>query len=68
MGHRGELDVVDVVAGTGDEARILDPLDAFAQDVGGHRCPSSPYALAAAPAAPDRMVSAAWRIAATMFW
>ena len=65
VGHRGELDVVDVVAGTGDEARVLDPLDAFAQDVGGHRRSSSPYAPAAAP---DRMVSAAWRIAATMFW
>jgi hypothetical protein len=64
VGHRGELDVVDVVAGSGDEARVLDPLDAFAQDVGGHGRSSPPYALAAAP---DRMVSAAWRIAATMF-
>src|SRR4029077_12435947 len=67
MGHRGELDVVDVVAGTGDETRVLDPLDAFAQDVGGNRCSSSPYAPAATPA-PAFMVSAAWRMAATMFW
>ena len=69
VGHRGELDVVDVVAGTGDEARILDALDASSEDVGdglcGHRRASPAYALTGAP---DRMVSAAWRMATTMFW
>ena len=34
VGHRRELDVVDVVAGAGDEARVLDPLDARPEDVG----------------------------------
>ena len=43
VGHRRELDVVEVVALAGDEARVLDPLDGLAEGVGrgvehvGHR-------------------------------
>ena len=68
MGHRGELDVVDVVAGAGDEARVLDPLDASPEDVGDGLVVISSSPAYAVTAAPDRMVSAAWRMAATMFW
>ena len=48
MGHPRQLDVVQVAALAGDEARVLDPLDRCAEDVGGHRR-SSPrsYAFAA---------------------
>ena len=41
MGHRLQLDVVEVAALAGDEARVLDPLDGRAEDVldvGSHRC------------------------------
>ena len=57
-----QLDVVEVVAVAGDEARVLDALDAAARtDVDGHlghRSPS-PYAVPAPAAAPSRMASAA---------
>ncbi len=32
MGHRLELDVVEVAAFAGDEARVLGPLDRLAED------------------------------------
>ena len=64
MGHRGELDVIEIVAVAGDEARVFDPLDRRSEDVRGHLV-SLGYALTGAP---ERIVSAAWRIAATMFW
>ena len=67
VGHRRQLDVVEIVAVAGDEARVLDPLDRFAEDVGGHRGASSPYARRGRARA-GRIVSAAARIAATMFW
>ena len=68
----GELDVVEVAALAGDEARVLGPLDAACRrGVGASSTSvivvSSAYALAGA-AAPSRIVAAAARIAATMFW
>ena len=73
VGHRLELDVVEVAAFAGDEARVLGPLDGLADDVGrggsvehvGHR--SSPLYAPAGTAA-SRLAAAAARIAATMFW
>ena len=70
MGRAGQLDVVQVAALAGDEARVLDPLDRCAEDVGGHVVPLlGRYAFApAGAAAPAFIVEAASRIAATMFW
>ena len=69
----GQLDVVEVAALAGDEARVLDPLDRGAEDV-GRRSPSllssvgSGVRRRSGAAAPARIVAAASRIAATMFW
>ena len=64
----GELDVVEVVAVAGDEARVLDPLDRCAEDVGGHRRLLLGLRGVGAPAPVAHRVAAASRIAATMFW
>ena len=42
VGHRRQLDVVEIVAVAGDEARILDPLDRVAEDVDSHGVPPRP--------------------------
>ena len=69
VGHARHLDVVEVAALAGDEARVLDPLDGGAEDVGGHRARlPSQDARPAASAVPSRVVRAASRMAATMFW
>ena len=65
-----QLDVVEVAALAGDEARVLDPLDAERR---GRRLPSSPLAQVDwrrgdGAEAPARMTAAASRIAATMLW
>ena len=46
VGHRLELDVVDEAAPAGDEALVLDALDALAEHVGGHLAPPQPAAPA----------------------
>ena len=46
VGHPGQLDVVEVAALAGDEARVLDPLDGGAEDV-GRRWPSDASVMVA---------------------
>ena len=55
-----------LAAAAGDELGILDPLDAGAEDVGGHRTP--PGQAGTGAALPARITAAASRIAATMLW
>ena len=65
--HPLELDVVEVAALAGDEARVLDPLDRCAEDVGDHVSPPQAFAATGAPA-PSRITRAASRMASTMLW
>ena len=66
-GHARQLDVVEVAALAGDEARVLDPLDRARR---GRRSRSSRGPPLSRPRRPDGepMIRAASRIAATMFW
>ncbi len=66
--HAGQLDVVEVAALAGDEARVLDPLDRCAQDVGGHVVPPQAVAAADAASAGSRSMRAASATASTMLW
>ena len=61
-------DISDAKAApAGDELRVFDPLDAGAEDVGGHRS-RLPGQAGTGAAAPSRMTAAACRIATTMLW
>ena len=69
-----QLDVVEVAALAGDEARVLAALDRLAEDVVGASSTWSSSSLPRyaerrrAAVAPSRIAAAAARMAATMFW